>query len=89
MFGSDMFNTMFPVQPVVDLENYMSSMERKQQSVEKMATKLNGVNDENAKKLFGFNYNWWLGPLLSFKYRMHPSAKVTWLLGIFGWENGS
>ena len=43
---------MFPVQPVVDLENYMQSMERKQQSLEKMIGKLDGHKDEGAKKCF-------------------------------------
>jgi hypothetical protein len=46
---------MFPVQPVADLESYMTSMERKQQNMEKMIHKLQGqATDENCKKLFGY-----------------------------------
>ncbi|CAK9032318.1 unnamed protein product [Durusdinium trenchii] len=40
-------------QPVADLEAYMGSLEKKQQSVEKMVDTLGGSSDENAKKLHG------------------------------------
>lgn len=42
-----------PGQPVVDVENYMASLEKKQQAVEKMVEKLSSVSDEHAKKWFG------------------------------------
>ena len=45
-------------QPVVDLEAYMASLERKQQSVEGMIKKLAPVNDEMAKKPFGSIKTW-------------------------------
>ena len=38
---------------MVDLENYMASLEKKQQAVEKMVEKLSPVSDEHAKKRFG------------------------------------
>ena len=42
-----------PGQPVVDLESYMTSLEKKQVATDKMTAKLNGVSDDGAKKLFG------------------------------------
>jgi len=42
-----------PDQPVVDLESYMSSLEKKQVAIEKMVGKLSGANDDNAQKLSG------------------------------------
>ena len=44
---------MFPGQPVVDLENYMQSLEKKQQSVEKMASKLGDRKEDACKKYLG------------------------------------
>ena len=44
---------MFPGQPVVDLETYMQSLERKQQSVEKMIAKLDARKEEPCKKYLG------------------------------------
>lgn len=41
-----------PGQPVADLESYMQSLERKQQSVEKMVKSLQGQTDDGAKKPF-------------------------------------
>lgn len=43
---------MFPGQPVADIENYMQSLEKKQQSIEKMLAKLDEFKDEPSKKLF-------------------------------------
>ena len=46
---------MFPVQPVADLESYMISMEKKQQNMDKMISKLAGeAKDDNCKKPFGY-----------------------------------
>ena len=38
---------------MVDLESYMSSLEKKQVAVEKMVGKLSGESDDNAKRLSG------------------------------------
>ena len=46
-------SVLLPGQPVVDLENYMASLEKKQQSVEKMIEKLAPLSDEHSKKWFG------------------------------------
>lgn len=40
-------------QPVVDLETYMSSLEKKFQTVSDMVGKLSGYNDQNAERYFG------------------------------------
>lgn len=41
-----------PCQPVVDLESYMNSLEKKKQSVEKMVGKLAPQKNEAATKSF-------------------------------------
>ena len=42
----------YPGQPVVDLENYMQSLEKKQLSVEKMIGKLQANQDDSCTKSF-------------------------------------
>ena len=42
--------SLFPGQPVADVENYMASLEKKQQSVDKMVQKLAGATDEASRK---------------------------------------
>ena len=44
--------TIIPGQPVADLESYMSSLEKKQLSLEKMVGKLAGQTDPAAQKPF-------------------------------------
>lgn len=44
---------MFPGQPVADLETYMQSLEKKQQSVEKMVAKLGACKEDACKKYLG------------------------------------
>lgn len=46
---------MFPVQPVDELEAYMTSLEKKQQGVMKMIAKLTSSSDTTAQKPFDCN----------------------------------
>ena len=44
---------MFPGQPVTDLENYMGSLEKKQESIRTMVEKLRPMTADSANKFFG------------------------------------
>lgn len=50
------FCFMFPGQPVNDLESYMTSLEKKQESVRTMVEKLRPITGDPATKFFGIAY---------------------------------
>ena len=49
--------TLFPDQPVADLELYMVSMEKKKESIEKMVKTLSTSKEDGPQK--SFNWIWW------------------------------
>ena len=59
--------TLFPGQPVPDLETYMQSLEKKQQALEKMIGNLSSASDDGARKSFG---------CIAYKKWMHNALQV-------------